>query len=356
MEMNTMTLSTSLEPRLREVWQEFRSHNPQVRVRDAARVLGVSEAELVATGCGREVVRLRKAWRSVLGALPTLGPVMALARHEHAVHEKTGVVERIEEAGPALQVSGGIALRLRIDRWSHGFAVHEETAQGPRHSLQFFDASGCAVQKIYLTGETDRAAFEALVHTHRHIDQSPGLIVARHARRVGGGEAGALDKAGLHAAWPSITDTNLSEPLSARLGLSRARAYRRVGAERAQSIEPFTFRALLYGVAEEGRPVSVQVASPAALQSHTGPIRNLKLLGPWFNVLDADFNLHLHEPGVASAWIVRPQGGPDAQAWVELLDDDGELICRLASAAPREPGHDARWAELLESLVDASAL
>src|SRR3546814_20826669 len=37
---------------------------------------------------------------------------------------------------------------------------------------------------------------------------------------------------------------------------------------------------------------------------HTGPVANLRRTGPWFNVLDPRFNLHLNTPAIDSAWVV----------------------------------------------------
>ncbi|WP_373331547.1 hypothetical protein [Salmonirosea aquatica] len=46
------------EQPLKTRWADFRAENPKTRIRDAARQLGVSEAELVATGIGETATRL----------------------------------------------------------------------------------------------------------------------------------------------------------------------------------------------------------------------------------------------------------------------------------------------------------
>jgi putative hemin transport protein len=61
----------------------------------AARNLGASEGELVASVCGTSAVRLGPNFGALVTGLPALGEVMALARNEYAVHEKTGRYEKL---------------------------------------------------------------------------------------------------------------------------------------------------------------------------------------------------------------------------------------------------------------------
>lgn len=71
------------------LWQAFatlKRDMPQMRIRDAARQLAISEAELVAAD--PDAVALKADWPTLLMAMRTLGPVMALTRNEACVHEK----------------------------------------------------------------------------------------------------------------------------------------------------------------------------------------------------------------------------------------------------------------------------
>ena len=143
---------------LKEQYEAFKADNPKTRIRDAARQLGVSEAELVATG--EQNIRLTPEFQDILNEISTLGYVMALTRNDHAVHERKGVYTKATFNGHVgLVANPDIDLRLFMSAWHFGFAVHE----GDRRSLQFFDKDGEAVNKIYLTDQSDAAAYEALV-------------------------------------------------------------------------------------------------------------------------------------------------------------------------------------------------
>ena len=57
--VKTKTMSSlDADLSLRQRWDEFRRQNPKVRIREAARQLGVTELELVALGSGEGNVRL----------------------------------------------------------------------------------------------------------------------------------------------------------------------------------------------------------------------------------------------------------------------------------------------------------
>ena len=83
------------EQSLKDRWTEFREENPKTRIRDAARQLGVTEAELVATGLGDTATLLGGDFREMLKAVPSLGYVMALTRNDALVHERNGVYQKV---------------------------------------------------------------------------------------------------------------------------------------------------------------------------------------------------------------------------------------------------------------------
>ena len=62
------------------------------------------------------------------------------------------------------------------------------------------------------------------------------------------------------------------------------------------------------------------------------------MTGPWLNVLDPTFNLHLREDRIAAAWVVRkPSVNGDIHS-LELYDARAHNFCRIsASASPDRP-------------------
>ena len=55
----SVTSATAADAGLAQRWEKLRAEQPKLQVRDAARALGVSEAELLATGIGKTVTLLK---------------------------------------------------------------------------------------------------------------------------------------------------------------------------------------------------------------------------------------------------------------------------------------------------------
>ncbi len=332
-------------------WQAFRRDNPKVRIRDEARALGVSELELVATGCGTTATRLSADWRHLVAELYRLGPVMALTRNDHVVHEKTGSYGRLSHSGAMGTLLGDIDLRLFFSRWHHGFAVGEASSHGVRESLQFFDASGTAVHKVYLTSDSIQAAYTELVARYRSPDQGTAQPVLPPAQRTDE----QIDTPGLLAHWQALQDTHDFNDLLKRFGVDRLQALRLAGKGLAHPVGVYAPRRLLEQVAASGVDIMLFVASPGVVQIHTGPVHKLKVLGHWFNVLDDTFSLHLREDEIASAWVVRKPTRDGTVSSLEVFAGDGGLICQLFGR--RKPGQaeDPKWRAQLEGLCQGES-
>ncbi len=78
-------------------------------------------------------------------------------------------------------------------------------------------------------------------------------------------------------------------------------------------------------------------------------------MGPWFNVLDDSFNLHLREDRVASAFVVWKPTDDGVVTSLELFDAEGELIASLFGK--RKPGQaeDEAWRGLVAALLTKEA-
>jgi putative hemin transport protein len=359
--MNVPTQSApSRDPvQLREAWQGLRDRDPALRIRDAAAVLGASEAELLATGCGAGVRRLRPEWTVLLEALPEFGRVMALTRNAWAVHEKHGAYGNMDLSGHAgLVLNGAIDLRLFLQQWHVAFAVWDEVRGTPRRSLHIFDASGTAVHKVYLESGASDAGFDALAERLAAADQSPLQSVRElPAPEAGPARADAeVDVAALRRDWHAMQDTHEFHGLLRRLNVERLQALRLAGAELAWPVGNDALRHVLLDAARTELPIMVFVASPGVVQIHGGPVQTVREMGPWLNVLDPDFNLHVRQDGVASSWVVRKPTADGVVTSLELYAAMGEMILQVFGV--RKPGQPERedWRALAEQLPGGEAV
>lgn len=343
---------------LAAAWSAYREENPKVRVRDAAAALGVSEGELVASGVrpldgSGGTVRLQRDWKALVEALPSLGRVMALTRNEHCVHEKVGRYDKISiNAHGGVTLDPDIDLRLFFGRWKHAFLVTEESG---RQSLQVFGKDGLALHKIYQREESEAEGFRELAARFADEDQAAGMAVEPEAPSVGDRPDAEIDRAGLEEGWRALQDTHDFFTLLRKLKVGRTQAFRLVPDELAREVPKLAFSRALELAAAEEMPIMVFVGSPGVIQIHTGPVQRVQRMGPWQNVLDPGFNLHLKETGIASCWLIRKPTVDGTVTSLEIYDAEGQQIAWMFGK--RKPGQpeDSAWPVLAERAVTEAA-
>lgn len=332
------------------------------RHRDIAARLAVSEGELIAAHCGSfpaeesplQARRLRDEWSALIESLEPLGELMALTRNESCVHEKVGVYAKAStQRGVGLVLGGAVDLRIFYSQWAHGFAVSERLADGAiQRSLQFFDPAGQAIHKIFLRPGTDVAAFESLVVLFLSDDQRPGIELGTAWSDAAEKPDTEVDVAGLREAWASLRDTHEFFGMLKRFGVTRTQAFRLADRDYVQPLAAASAQELLSRAAQEAVPIMCFVGNPGMIQIHSGPVRRVVVMGPWLNVLDQGFNLHLREDQIASAWLVRKPTVDGLVCSLELFDASRQLIAQFFGE--RKPGQAEHcgWRKLLESLAD----
>ncbi|MGJ7506922.1 hemin-degrading factor [Variovorax sp. GT1P44] len=336
------------------------------RHKDAAEALGISEGEAIAAHSGTHERALRATplqgpWLDLLQALELCGPVLALTRNTSTVHEKTGVYRNLsggEQMGLALGEE--IDLRLFFSRWHAGFFISEAAAnsgQPPSLSLQFFDASGTAVHKIFARDATDRAAFESVAQAHANADLS--VVFAPAEPKAAPRPDGDIDRAALTEAWGGMTDTHQFFGLLNKFEVERQQSFRLAEGGFTKRASRLAVRELLNEASFSGTPIMVFVGSPGCIQIHTGPvvrIEPMEMRGmQWLNVLDPGFNLHLREDLIDSVWIVEKPTSDGIVTSVEAFDREGGLMAMFFGA--RKPGQPERedWRALVDTLSSLEA-
>jgi putative hemin transport protein len=335
-------------------WETLRASTPHLRARDAAAQLGVSEAELVATMLGTTATRLDTDTASLLHALPSVGRCMALTRSEHAVSEVRGRYGGVELGAHAGQVIGEhIDLRVFPSQWRHAFALDEPQKDGARRrSVQVFDGTGTAVHKIYLEPDGDARAWDTLVASRSAT--LPLVLEPAPAKRTERPDA-QVEVEAFTAAWDAMTDTHEFFHVLAAYKLTRTQALRLAGTERARPVRNDSLSSVLHDAAETGDRIMIFVGNRGCLQVFSGDVARIVRTGPWINVLDPGFNLHVREDKIASSWVVAKPTQAGIVRSLELFDADGETIALLFHKRDDRdnPEHPA-WHSLLDRLPDAS--
>ncbi|WP_420414971.1 hemin-degrading factor [Roseibium sp.] len=332
--------------------RKARAENPKMRERDFAQSLGISEAELAGAFVGYGTRRIEPRFENLFSGLQQVGKVMALTRNESAVHEKIGPFEKfINGERAALMLGEQIDTRMFPSNWVHGFAVEKQDGKDVRRSLQFFDAHGDAVQKIHTRPETDMKAWDRLIGELAFCDQQPGTLpyitpapVFTRKTPADGVEVQLRNR------WKSLTDIHQFHGLLRDLDLDRVSAFELVGDDWAWRLDNGSVPALLRLAAAEDIPIMCFVGNKGCIQIHTGKIKTVMAKGPWINIMDPTFHLHLRTDHIHDVWAVRKRADVGHVTSIEAFDSDGKQIIQFFGARGEGNAERDDWRTLAENL------
>ncbi|MGO2011838.1 MAG: hemin-degrading factor [Pseudoalteromonas sp.] len=330
---------------------------PNIRVADAAQQLNITEAQLIAAQTGAGVTKLDNTnIEAILKAFKKLNHVMALTRNGQVVSEISGCYEKIycserNNTKTAIAINpGGIDLRLFISKWHSVFAVHNKEKQG---SIQFFDKYGVAVHKVFTTVQTDFAAFEQLLSKFKAQQQDTQLNVTAPAVVVDEYKPLAeIDIQGFRQGWESLQDVHQFPALLTKFAVSRTQGLEIAGEQWAQEVSPDCLTEVFETVREQQSELMIFVNNHAAVQIYSGTLTNLKQVGPWYNVLDDEFNLHVKNQLFSRAFVVKKptDNGATTVHSIEFFDTQGSTVMTLFGRRTEGKVQANDWIELCNNI------
>ncbi len=340
---------------LKTSYAELKAQNPEMRIRNAAQILEVSEAELLVCQIGDGVLRLNNKPEEILAEIHLLGEVMALTRNQSCVHERKGIYNNAQfhthgKMKTGIFVNPDIDLRLFMMHWAHSFAVFENTKTGVRKSIQFFDKSGTALHKIYMTNKSIDVAYAALLDNFKSDNQGSSIEIEQYSTAQSDRPDSEIDWQGFRASWEALKDTHAFFPMLKKFGVGREQGFRKIGEDFAYEVPLSSVRDVMESARDSGCEIMVFVGNRGCIQIHTGTVKKLVDFDNWFNVLDPMFNLHLNEDDIARAWVTKKPTEDGLVTAVELFDKGGEIITTLFGK--RKPGDPELelWREIVARL------
>ena len=81
--------------------------------------------------------------------------------------------------------------------------------------------------------------------------------------------------------------------------------------------------------AKDEIPIMCFVGNRGCIQIHSGPISQIKPMGPWLNVMDETFHLHLRLDHIREVWAVRKPASEGHVTSLEAYDAAGQLIIQF---------------------------
>lgn len=283
---------------------------------------------------------------------------MALTRNESAVHEKIGVYDKVVTGNHNAMVLGeNIDLRIFPKAWAHGFAVEKRDGGDIRRSLQFSDAAGEAVHKVHLRPASNLYAYQKLVAELESTNQESSVAISEEGSISEGGpeseaeaSAASADVDDLRDRWSRLTDVHQFFGMLKTLKLDRRQALRTVGQDYAWLLDHDAVSAMFHHAAEGEMPIMCFVGNRGCIQIHSGPIKSIKPMGPWINVLDETFHLHLRTDHIQEVWAVRKPTKDGHVTSLEAYGADGKMIIQVFGKRREGESEREDWRFLAENL------
>ncbi|MGB0522607.1 MAG: hemin-degrading factor [Flammeovirgaceae bacterium] len=342
----------------RQAWETIKQERPHIRIREAAGLLNISEAQLLATGIGPDCIRLEGDWAKFVQRWKELGYVMSLTRNEGCVLEHKGTFDEINFFGGGSHrmgtVIGPIETRIFLKSWQVAFAVRQEMKGRTLESIQVFDKAGEAITKIYLQRKSNRDAYLQLIEDFKSENQTPEQAICLPETPEYNKN---IDKEAFLSDWEQLKDTHSFFPMLRKHKAARLHAVQLAEGVFTQRIQLDAIQGLLEDAAKLEMPIMIFAGNRGNLQIHQDRVNKIVYMergenpvNQWLNVLDPTFNMHLRMDLLETAWVVQKPTSDGLVTSIELFDKEGTLIVQFFGL--RKPGEPQRqdWEALVEEL------
>lgn len=344
------------------LWQQYQHNKAQKRgmyfTLEGAADLGVSEGELIADS--PDTVYLGSQIADILNKLHHLGKVQCIMRNRICVHEKQGVYENLklwENGGLVLNV-GKIDLRLFLSRWQHAFAVENKDGQGKTvRSVQFYDAAGRAVQKVFLREEGRENDWQTLVESFRS-DTAPVFQTAENLSAPAVEWDGSRS-AEFHAAWQNLKDVHDFGNILKNFKLDRRTAYRHAPQGSCRRLDQSVWQSVLEHIRQSGLEIMIFAGNGGVVQIQTGQVHNVVRARGYLNILDdkeEGFSMHLKDDEIAETWVVRRPVKEGFVTCIEAFDCEGDTAVQIFGRRKEGQTELCGWTALTDALLNQGAL
>lgn len=307
--------------------RQKQSEKPEMRSRDLAELLGISEAEYLCAWLGAGTRCISCQPEEVFPKLPAVGTLMALTRNACAVHETIGVFDRFSTYRTTAECHGdGIKTHLTSKNWVYGFSVEKLHDDRRLCSFQFFDGYGSAVHKIHTRPTSDLSVWDRIAEG-LSLNADPDEIRSQLATH----------KASKPTRMMSVSNFEiLSEGCKSNL------EFRRVSNECIEQ--------MLNAASASGLPLVCKVNSTGCLQMYEGPVTKIVTMGPWVNVMDDGFHMHLRKDHLLGTYVVSRTNGTEIRTSLEAYDPSGARVIYFANQDDGTAENENFWQKIITEL------
>ena len=293
---------------LKSKWDSFRAENKRVRIRDAARELKTTEAELLSTEIDDSTYYLSiDNFQKFIEQVLSVDKLMFLIRSDIAVHEVTVDSCNMQlKNNYILDSDNSIILDFDSNLFKHAFYQIKNHANKDLRSFQIFDSNGNASLKIYLKGK-DEFKFDdiGLKYKTNYNYEVPPSTHLNH----------------------KVTNYNVDKKVNFYFT-----DYIERDSRNQKKIKKESLRMILNSASDNKIPIQIHGIGPGSVQYYKGRIKNIVDYGPWINVIDRTFNLHLLENKLGVSCLTEYSSKSSMRYYcVDFFDDAKNHILGISS-------------------------
>ena len=280
---------------LKKEYLQFKENpeNSKLRIRDISNKLNVSEAELLSLSVTDSVsfLSINNFIHFFTYLFSNIDKVMFLIRSDFVVHEKiiNPLDYKIINNSIIHKQNNSLLIKFNTEIFKYSFFEIKRHNNRKLKSFQFFDPNGISVLKIYLKGKKD-VEFENLANQH-------------------------IFKYDYQIQKDLISDKNIKNENN------------KSNENPSYPDSKITLRGLLNGIAKKSIPVNISAFGLECVQHHSDIIKNIIDYGPWLNVMDKNFNIHVLENKISKS----NHGIRDEIYFVDFYDVNNNLVLSISS-------------------------
>ena len=308
---------------LKSKWKKFQQDNPKVRIRDAAYQMKVSEAELLSTEINETVsFLLIEDMTAFIKDVLKVDKIMLLIRSDYVVHEKTIKTKNIRlEDNQIIDLDKNDCsiLDFNIDAFEYVFFQKKMHINRELKSFQFFDKAGTAILKIYLKGK-DLGFFDEIDLKYKKT---------------------------YNYEMQSDLDINNSNLLDSKIKINLP--YDTSNSKTScRDISVKSLRLILENASDMKTPIQIHALGLGTIQYHRNTVRNIVDYGPWVNVIDQKFNLHVLENGLTRASLIQYQFKDCQQYLINFFDKNNTHVLGVTNVK----GFDKDFLKIINNIKE----
>ncbi len=344
------------------LWQDYqqqKANNPLLFPTEGAKALSVSEFELLLSS--PDSCYMGSNCRDVLQQLSVFNQLESIVRNEYAVHEKQGQYQNLilsETTGIMINI-GGLDLRYFIDKWQHMLAITDlRNPEKPSYSIQFFDDTGNAINKIFLRDLSKNSINCWLNLINNYASSSPVEIILQSLIKPTIWQCYQLtshDKKSLHDKWLSMTDIHQFYHILKNLNIDRTSSYHQAPENMTVQLKQNCLLQLLEKIRDNQCPVMIFVGNTGVVQIQTGTIKHIKSIGDWLNILDNShnyFTLHVKERAISQLWCVKRPTSEGIVTCIEGFDSYGRSIFTIFGERQERKKELDIWRSITNEMIE----